>query len=314
MLFVTLAVILLLIAAMAQAYRRGYRPARFILIAFAGLALGGGAFILRQLGIVGPGLPADRILDVATAGEALLLSFALADRINAIEAERRQAEAALGALERRLPGALLEAQERERQRMAAELHDAVGQNLAVVGSRLRALGGRDPGGAADPALAEIAEVNRETLDQVRAIARSLHPTELDRLGLAEALKMMAKRAVVGSGLALELALDPVGDGVAGGLAAERRIQLYRIAQEAVTNAVKHSGGRSLKLALRSAHGAISLTVADDGAGFDTGAAGATMGLATMRQRAALLGAVLAIESAPGLGTSVRLAVPAGEAA
>jgi signal transduction histidine kinase len=306
---VSAAMIVLLIAAMIHAYRRGYRPARFILIAFAVLAAGAGVMIARLFGVLGPEIPADRIFDVATAGEALLLSFALADRISALEAERRGAEAALGALERRLPGALLAAQDQERQRMAAELHDAVGQNLAVVASRVRALAAPEREGSANgAALAEIAEVNRETLDQVRAIARSLHPAELERLGLARALRMMAERAVAGSGLMLEAALDEVD----GAVPAEGRIQLYRIAQEAVTNAVKHSRGRSLRIALRAEARGASLVVADDGAGFDSaGAGGASMGLATMRQRAAMLGAALAVETAPGAGTTVRLKLGPG---
>jgi signal transduction histidine kinase len=307
LLAVSAVVIAVLVSAMVHAFRRGFRPARFILVAFAALAAGAAAMILRQFGVLGPGVPAERIFDVATAAEALLLSFALGDRINAIEAERRRAETALGALERRLPGALLEAQEHERRRMAAELHDAVGQNLAVVGSRIRALAeparaGRDAGAA----LSEIAEVNRETLDQVRAMARSLHPVELERLGLARALQMMAERAVADSGLALEIALDPVG----GLLPAERHIQLYRIAQEAVTNAVKHSRGRRLVLTLKSAGADLSLTIADDGAGFDPAARSPSMGLATMRHRAALLNASLAVESMPGSGTAIRLLVPA----
>lgn len=305
MLGLGLAVIVVLVAAMIRAFRSGYRPARFILIAFAALALGAIALILRALGIVGPEVPADRIFDSATALEAVLLSFALADRINAIEAERRRAEAALGTMERRFSAALLEAQERERQRLAAELHDAIGQNLVVVGNRLRALESASGSGA--PAVKDLADISRETLDQVRGIARGLHPAEIDRLGLMRALAMMATRAVEGSGISLEAHLgekDPQ-------LVPERRIQLYRLAQEAVTNAVKHSGARRLMLGLERAGGRATLVVADDGVGFDAASVEDSLGLITMRQRASLLGGTFTLDTGAGRGTRIGVSFPEG---
>lgn len=306
LLAVTVGVIAVLVTAMVKAYRGGYRPARFILLAFAALAVGAAAMILRQFGAVGFDFPAERVFDAATAAEALLLSFALGDRINALEAERRGVEAALGALQERLPGALLEAQDREREHMAAELHDAVGQNLVVVGSRIRALAASPRYGSdASPALTEIADINRETLDQVRTMARSLHPAELDRLGLARAIRMMAERATAESGLDFHAALGATGDD----LPPDRRLQLYRIAQEAVTNAVKHSRARRLTVAFGAERGRVYLAVADDGTGFDPAAVGASMGLATMRQRSAMLNASFAVETAPGAGTVIRVLVP-----
>jgi signal transduction histidine kinase len=297
-----LAVIALTIWAIAAGIRASFGPSWFILASFAALVPGGIVHMARVLGLVEGSFLVGHALEVSTAAEALLLSIALAARINTIESERRRSAAALAALERRLPGALIEAQEGEKRRIAAELHDAVGQNLVVVGSRARALLTRT-GGDAAPALAEIAAISRETLDQVRGLAGGLHPVELDRLGLAAALARMIERALVGTTIAADLRLEPLD----GAVAPEHRIHLYRIVQEAATNAVKHSGADTLSVALRAEGGRVALTIADNGRGFDPAAAAGGLGLATMRQRAALIGAELGWASGAA-GTRLELSL------
>jgi two-component system sensor histidine kinase UhpB len=174
----------------------------------------------------------------------------------------------------------------------------------VLGNRVNAL--RRDGRTDDGALDALSEVNRDTLERVRTLATSVRPAEIDRLGLAGALSTMLDRAVAGTALRAVSDIG-VGDDV---VRDEDRIHLYRIAQEAVTNALKHAGASTLKLTLRPAGSAIRLEVADDGGGFDVARGHEGFGSASMRERAALLGGNIEIDSRPGEGTRVSLLLPA----
>lgn len=304
----TIVFMVVLVTALVVAFVRGFRPARYVLIAFGALLPGAIVHMLHALGLIPGSFYVERALELSTAAEALLLSFALAGRINAVEAQRRRAAAALGAIERRFSGALLETQEGERRRIAGELHDAIGQNLVVVGNRLRSL---LDGGASERerALGEVLSVNRETLEQVRGLARDLHPPELDRLGLSVSMARMVERAVAGTGITPSLALEPIDDA----LASEQKIQLYRIAQEATTNAVKHSDATRLSVSLRAQGPRCELSIEDNGRGFDPASTDGGLGLATMRRRAALIGAAMTCAAGPEGGTRVHLLLTCGEA-
>lgn len=296
-------IILVLTATMLDAWRRGARSARYILLAFAALAIGSVLYMLRAMGVVEPSWVADHALDLGTALEAVLLSFALADRIGTLDAARRLAEAELSATRRSFASQLLTAQEHERGRMAAELHDSIGQNLVVLGNRVSAL--RRDAAAAHGALDALSDVNRDTLERVRALAASVRPAEIDRLGLGGALSTMLDRAVAGT------AIQAVSDiGVRDDAVHDKdRIHVYRIAQEAVTNALKHAGASTLSVSLRTAGDRIRLEIVDDGGGFDIGRSQEGFGSASMRERAALVGGDIQIDSRPGAGTRVALHMP-----
>ncbi|MGE0422717.1 MAG: 7TM diverse intracellular signaling domain-containing protein [Reyranellaceae bacterium] len=298
--------IVVLTATIIDAWRRGARSARFIMLAFAALAIGSVVYMLRAMGVIEPSWVADHALDLGTAFEAILLSFALGDRIGTLDAARRLAEAELSAARRSFAAELLGTQERERGRMAAELHDAIGQNLVVMGNRVKAL--RRDGNVGPGALDQLGEVNHDTLERVRALAASMRPVEIDRLGLGGALATMLERAVSGTAIEARSEIGPVDDLVRD----EDRIHVYRIAQEAVTNALKHAGASRLSLSLRADGERLRLEVADDGGGFDVRPANEGFGSASMRERAALVDGDIEISSRPGAGTRVTLLVPAGD--
>lgn len=301
-------IVAVILAALLVALVRGFRPARYVLVAFGALLPGALLHVLHAFGLIGSSFLAEHALEVSTAAEALLLSFALAGRINTVEAERRRAAAALGAIERQFSGALLETQENERRRIAGELHDAIGQNLVVIGSRIRALLG---GGVTERerTLGEILAVSRETLDQVRGLARNLHPPELNGLGLSVSLARMVEQAVADTAIAPSLAIEPIDES----LASEQKIQLFRIAQEATTNAVKHSAATRIIVSLRSQGQQVELSVEDNGRGFDPARANGGLGLATMRRRATLIGAEMVFSAEPGGGTRVHISLSGGAA-
>lgn len=206
---------------------------------------------------------------------------------------RRSARAALGA------------QEAERLRTAHELHDQVGQSLTAVALQVEQLaGGADP-----PAAERLNELGRQlqgTLDDIRRIVRKLRPEALDDLGLVNALIALASRIAQQSEVKLERELD----GHLPSLSPEQELVVYRVAQEALFNTIRHAGASTARIALVSKDKALVLTVSDDGRGMPNGVE-AGSGISGMRERALLVGANLSIDSQSKCGTEVRLEIPVG---
>jgi signal transduction histidine kinase len=199
----------------------------------------------------------------------------------------------------------IEGQETERRRIAAELHDSIGQGLLVAKNRA-ALALRSPGVGDDARrhLDEIAAVMSETLETAREIAHNLRPHELDRLGLAIAVRTAVEQAS-SPATAISAMVDPVDDL----LGPDAKINLYRIVQEALSNVLKHAGATRARVVLRRERGAVRLTVADNGSGFPPELKAPGFGLSSIAQRVALLGGSHEVVSAPGSGTSVVVIVP-----
>ncbi|WP_327634607.1 sensor histidine kinase [Kribbella sp. NBC_00482] len=194
----------------------------------------------------------------------------------------------------------LAAQEAERHRIARELHDEIGQGLTAVLLGLKQLSSGVPE-AVQKDLLEVQETARATLDEVRGVARRLRPGVLEDLGLQAALAALATE-FSSHGMHVRRVTSP---GLPE-LGAERELVIYRVAQEALTNAARHSQARSVRLSLQRQGQAVVLAVDDDGTGL-RGAEEGT-GIRGMRERSLLIGAELSV--GPGdTGTSVRLTVP-----
>lgn len=196
----------------------------------------------------------------------------------------------------------LAAQEAERHRIAQELHDDVGQQLTVVLLGLKQLEQRAPAEFAEE-LAALRESTRDGLDDVRRVARELRPGVLDDLGLANALASLTHDFAEHSSASVRRVVSP---GLPP-LDAQTELVIYRVAQEALTNAARHAGAAAVELSLTRAGDQIVLSVSDDGSGFDVRREGA--GLRGMHERARLVAGGLTITSSP-TGTIVRLTVPA----
>lgn len=207
---------------------------------------------------------------------------------------------------------VIEVQESERRHLARELHDEIGQQLTLVKLSLEAL--RADGGGGMPLQDALASVNI-LVEQVRDLSLDLRPSMLDDLGLAPTLRWCAARAARVAGLHLNSCIDAEFPR----LLPEVETMFFRIAQEAMTNILRHAGARRVDLALTASTEAIELTISDDGCGFDPGVAGdpllqgSSSGLLGMQERAALGGASLRIESAPGQGAWLQLAMSTSRA-
>lgn len=237
----------------------------------------------------------------------------VAERFNAMvtarleaEGRLREAHGRLSTLSRRLLGV----QEAERRRIARELHDEIGQALTAVSLRLQAQRA-GAAGALAAGLDACIDIVDGTLAQVRRLSLDLRPPQLDDLGLVSALRWQADRQAQAAGIAVHLAVN----GLDQEPAAAAATACFRVAQEAVTNVVRHANARHVWIELRAEAARLHLVVRDDGRGFDVAARrrealhGGSVGLLSMEERTALAGGEFAISSGPGQGTEVRVVLP-----
>ena len=217
--------------------------------------------------------------------------------------EQKRAEASLKDLSRRL----IRAQEEERALLARELHDDLSQRLAVLAIDAGRAELASPAGPHAESLRAVREGLGRLSEAVHALAYQLHPSVLEELGLAEALRTecerRARQARVGISVSVDAPPDTVGR--------EAALCLFRVAQEALTNVIRHAEARTASVELRRMDGGLLLAVRDDGAGFDPAAprTGRSLGLASMRERVQLASGTLDVESSPGHGTLVVAWVP-----
>jgi two-component system, NarL family, sensor histidine kinase UhpB len=250
--------------------------------------------LTEAMSSVDPERPGRRLSDVdprSAEGEALSDAFnAMLDRL-----ESARHEAARTALA---------AQEAERLRVARELHDEIGQMLTAVTIQAEQAAGSDPDQASQ-ALRQVADSVRESLDEVRRIARELRPEALDDLGLVNALIALCRRLEDQDGFRVRRDLQ----GKLPALSPDVELVVYRIAQESLTNALRHADAGSATVSLKADADLLTLCVADDGKGMPVERPRGTAGIAGMRERALLVGGRLSIRSQPDAGTEVRLTIP-----
>ena len=206
---------------------------------------------------------------------------------------------------------LIASQERERQRIAGELHDSLGQSLAIIKNRaLLSLSTPESHDRALEQLREIASASGEVIAEVREIAHNLRPYQLDRLGLTKAIEGMVKTISSTHGLPFVMDIDRI-DGL---LNPDAEINLFRIIQESVNNILAHANATEATVRIKKDRTGIELTIEDNGCGFDRSQPAATdqkrrgFGLIGMTERARLIGAVYRIRSSQGNGTTVSIAI------
>lgn len=239
-----------------------------------------------------PLLPAS-IDGVGETEEVARIELAFLRMTRRLEAERRRAGSAT-----------LHAQEEERARVARDLHDEVNQSLTGLLLRLEAAREAAPP-ELEPELAETKALANQAMTELLSLARQLRPTALDDLGLAAAIGGQVEQ--LGRG---EIAANLEAEGDFSDLGDDQQLVVYRVAQEALNNAARHSEAERVEVRLRrDGDGGVVLEVSDDGRGFAFDESQRGLGIGGMRERALLVGAELTIESRPGAGTTVRLDVP-----
>src|SRR5688572_16817672 len=219
--------------------------------------------------------------------------------------ERKRAEEALSSVN----GRLIEAQESERARIARDLHDDIGQRLALLAVALAEMNVL-PDSSADEALRSLAALQKQTSEimaDVQALSHELHPPRLLHLGVVVAMRSFCSELSGQKNVAIVFR----DENVAPGLPPDVSLCLFRVLQEALHNAVRHSGVRHFDVHLRGTVDTVHLAIHDQGVGFDVEAAsrGLGLGLTSMKERLKLVGGELFIESHSSRGTTISARVP-----
>jgi two-component system sensor histidine kinase UhpB len=203
------------------------------------------------------------------------------------------------------------AAEEERRRVAGELHDGIAQSLAALNLRIRLARTAPDPQVRELALDEISGGISDAILELRRMARGLRPPALEMLGLAAAMSSHARSVGEAAGISTEFEAD----NVSGLLRPDAELSVYRIFQESLSNVVRHSGASHVNVHLKHWGDTITLTVQDDGRGFDAKRAYGDrtgLGLFGMQERAAIMGGTVEIRSERGRGTTVLLSVPIQE--
>jgi two-component system, NarL family, sensor histidine kinase UhpB len=246
--------------------------------------------LARLMRKVDPLDPGQRVTLEHASAEVDELAEVFNGMLERLEAERRDSG-------RRM----LAAEERERRRLARELHDQVGQTVTALMLEVGHAADRAPEVRGE--LRDAQEAARALSDDVSRIVRRLRPEALDDLGLTSALTVLGEQFSQRSGIDVRRRLasqvpplDP-----------EAEVVLYRVAQESLTNVARHAGASRIQLSLMALEAGVRLEVSDDGKGLDGATPG--NGIRGMRERALLVGGRLAVQSTPTGGVNVRLDVP-----
>jgi two-component system sensor histidine kinase UhpB len=238
------------------------------------------------------------------------LMFVIAALVAWMADRRTSTSRRYAALFRQASERLLTVEEDERRRIAGELHDGVGQVLTALTLTLDAAGTEPDPRVVQRRVASARALADTALAGTRDLSHRIRPARLEERGLVAAVRDLATQS--GFPVSIEADDDARGANVLGPTAT---VELYRIIQEALANAARHSGAQHARVAIARHEGRLSVVVADDGRGFDPARApGAGIGLAGMLERARLLGGRLSIESALGGGTRVTVSVPFGPVA
>lgn len=207
---------------------------------------------------------------------------------------------------------LIEIQETERQRIASELHDGLGQELLVINQGLQQAAGTLPADSATKRdLEQISETALDAINDVREISSNLHPHQLDRLGLRKAIEAMARRLAQSSNISVNLEIKDLP----GFFDKNEEINVYRIVQEGLNNVLKHSAAGSVLIQFTRSRRAVNLLIQDDGRGFHPNVSYADsgsiqgFGLANIAERAKMLNGKFVIVASPGHGTTLKIEIP-----
>jgi signal transduction histidine kinase len=209
---------------------------------------------------------------------------------------------------------LVKAQEEERGRLARELHDGAGQTLTSLLVRMKTLEKTNSSPEAKKSLNAMEEIIVQTIEQIRELSYRLRPIVLEEFGLSVALDNLVNETVATSGLEFKFESQLSGQQ----LSSEVEVALYRIAQEGITNILRHAHAHKVSLKLNRQSTGIQLCVDDDGIGFDPShlpgdPSKPHLGLISMRERAEMLGGTLDVYTASGDGTSIQAFIPLKDA-
>jgi len=303
--------VMLLMSVLVAAWFSGFWPAMFASV-LATLAVD--YFFTQPLYTINVELAHVPRLIVFTLVASLFVSVSAARR--RAEQSLRKAHDELDAKVRErtaeleeLAGRLIHAQEQERSRIGRELHDHISQMLGVLTIRLDQLRAEDTTPTSVAAvLGDLRKYTSEITDDIHGLSHRLHSSALDYLGLVPALHKLVNEFAARHSIEVRFSHEAVPAPLPSNVA----LSLFRVAEESLTNVVKHSQAASAQVRVSGDADGISLAIRDDGRGFDPSAqgSGAGLGFVSMRERLRTLRGTVRVDSAPGRGTTIEVRVPA----
>ena len=304
--------ILYYLVVVIASYRKGIKQARFVIAAFSVFSIG---FYFYQTFLfqgAAPGIITLHMLEAGTLAEGLLISLALADRINLLAQQKQMAEKKVSHYQKIFTKKLIQAQELEREKFSSTLHDSIGHGVLVLKQKLESFANnclltnsKDAKKISDD-IHQQAEYCGQILSDVRHMSHDLHPHILTKLGLKSAIHETMKGAL--STQSIEYQIDIDSDPLK--ISSEIQITLYRVIQECLNNILKHANATEVILSLVMKQHKILLDIKDDGTGFNVEEIDSTgLGINTMKGRLELFGGSLTIYSIPGTGTHLRIGIP-----
>ncbi len=290
-------------------YLRGVKEARFLALSMLAMLSGLVIYLAYTYGWVAYHPLLLHAIEAGALAEGVLLSLALADRVNQIREQKMKAEEAAHDAQVFFTRRLLDAQEREREKIASAMHDSIGHSVLVLKHNIASLAGDMNGTSSAVVLRQQEAQLQELLHDIRGLSHDLHPHMLRRLGLATALTATVERAFRQSEIDLTLAIDDIPDS----FPQEHAITLYRVSQECINNILKHATASEVIYTLQTIGQWVEVQIKDDGSGFIPGdeqgaAVGTGLGLSGMRERVELFGGEFSIETSPMEGTQIRFSL------
>lgn len=286
------------------AYRRGFRPAIFYIIGFGALVAMSIVFELKMKGIMPESYWTESSLFIGAAIEAIVLSFALASKINFYKKEKEAIQQQAYRQAVNFSRELINMQEAERKRIASELHDSLGQKLIVIKNkvfRFTKAGSVSFQQNPEALTASVADA----IQEVRSISYGLRPYQIDLLGLTQSIRSLVSETFDAAAIDYVLDIDDL-DMVSD---PEMQINIYRIVQECINNIVKHAQATATTVRVKIVAAGLYITITDNGSGFDTDKIQSGFGLKGIRERLHILHGDIYFKKAEQGGTVIDIHIP-----
>lgn len=288
----------------------GDTKARVLLIPLALAMIPGTGIVAAQkiLGVEFPSLD-NNLLEITFCLEAMMFSLAIASRVRISEIAARESSDKLMALRNESAARVIAAQDTDRQRLAKELHDGVGQDFLVVLGNLKRLGRESGSGNWKQAIPGLIRSATTALDELRRISKDMHPASISHLGLEKAIEALFENLESASQIEtdLTLSLDETR------LSSEAKLHIYRIVQECLSNVSRHSEATRCRASLVDDATALTLILEDDGTGLETGNAKALprsgLGFTSMEERVRSLNGHWGVSNGQWGGLKIEVVVP-----
>ncbi|RDC63399.1 sensor histidine kinase [Adhaeribacter pallidiroseus] len=291
-------------------YRQGFKPALYYTLGLAAFGAGIIIYIAKDNNLLPDTIFTESSLQLGNFIEAVVLSYALTSKFNMYKQEKEQVQAQAMQQATTFSQELIQSQEHERKRIAAELHDSVGQSLILIKNRLLLLQKQiDKPDKVALYAHDLLQTVAHTIGEIRGISYGLRPFQLDLLGLTQSIHGLAEEVSEASGIAIRVQADLI-DGI---LLQEQEINVYRIVQESLNNIVKHSGAHQANIVIGREEQQIRIIIEDNGKGMPVSSAIATpkqgFGMRGIQERLSILAGKLVIKPAEPHGTIFQITLP-----